>query len=79
MRLALGNIGQINASVLMEDLGLLPTLWLIQVTMEKERALLMRPKNDLLAMGFHACGALLRGSTLPAASSQVGASPGTAL
>ena len=30
-------------------------------------------------MGFHACGALLRGSTLPAASSQVGASPGTAL
>ena len=63
----------------MEDLGLLPTLWLIPVTMEKQRALLMRPKNDLLAVGFHICGALPRCSTLPAANSQVGASPRTLL
>lgn len=39
----------------------------------------MRPKNDLLAVGFHICGALPRCSTLPAARSQVGASPWTAL
>lgn len=48
--------------------------------MEKQRALLMRPKkNDLLAVGFRICGALPRSSTLPAANSQVGASPRTLL
>ena len=53
----------------MEDPGLLPTLWLIQVTMEKQRDLLMRPKNDLLPVGFHTCGALPRSSTLAVAGS----------
>lgn len=47
--------------------------------MEKQRALLMRPKNGLLAVGFRICGALPRCSTPPAANSQVGASPRTLL
>lgn len=27
-----------------------------KVTVEKQRDLLMRPKSDLLAVGFHTCG-----------------------
>lgn len=27
-----------------------------KVTIEKQRDLLMRPKDDLLAVGFHTCG-----------------------